>query len=43
MVYSLLETPDGMRQSARLVVASIVIAAAALAAANGSNVAGNGG
>jgi molybdate transport system permease protein len=31
MVYSLLETPDGMRRSVRLVIASIVIAAAALA------------
>jgi molybdate transport system permease protein len=31
MVYSLLETPGGLQQSARLVVASIVIAAAALA------------
>jgi molybdate transport system permease protein len=32
MVYSLLETPGGMEQSRRLVVASIVIAAVALAA-----------
>lgn len=32
MVYTLLETPDGMRQSGRLVIASIIIAAAALAA-----------
>lgn len=31
MVYTLLESPDGMRQSGRLVIASIVIAAAALA------------
>jgi molybdate transport system permease protein len=32
MVYSLLETPDGMRNAARLVLASIAIAAVALAA-----------
>jgi molybdate transport system permease protein len=31
MVYSLLETPDGMRKAARLVLASIAIAAVALA------------
>jgi hypothetical protein len=30
MVYSLLERPEGMRKAARLVLASIVIAAVAL-------------
>jgi hypothetical protein len=32
MVYSLLESPDGLARSRRLVIASIVIAAVALAA-----------